>query len=210
MRKNFVRSAAVLAAALAVLPSALAAQSAGDEHGFFLGAGGGLGRTTDTGSHEAQVGFLASIRTGWRFNPNVALMLESSINTGNDRDVDSSSVIVLGPGGSQSELPSRRVKLGMQSLLVSLQLGNAKTLYVRPGIGVASHSYGYYAPHSNDVYIARTGHESGLAGGIAVGRMLPIPGFPLNVEVVGLYGHGEDSTSPRWSTGLQVVREIQF
>ena len=209
MRRTFVRTSFLLAAALAVLPAASRAQTARDQHGFFLGAGGGVGRTTDTGMDVARVGFLAHLHAGWRFNPNVALMLESGFNTGNDRDVDSASVLLIGPGG-QSELPTRRVKLGMQSLLLSLQLGNARTLYIRPGVGFASHSFGTYRQQGTDLYIARTDHEGGLAGGLAVGRELPIPGFPLNVEVVGLYSRGEDSTSPRWSTGLQIVREIQF
>jgi hypothetical protein len=209
MRSKLVRTSALLAAALAMLPAAAVAQAAPAPHGLFVGAGAGVGRTTDTGMDVARVGFLLHARAGWRFNRNLALMLESGFNTGNDRNVDSASVLVIGPGG-EPELPTRRVKLGTRSLLLSLQLGNARTLYVRPGVGVASHAFGTYVQQGTDLYLARTGHEAGLAGGLAVGRELPIPGFPLNVEVVGLYSRGEDSTSPRWSTGLQVVREIRF
>ncbi|HSU14685.1 hypothetical protein [Longimicrobium sp.] len=209
MRTLIVRSSVLLAAALAALPATSRAQAARDAHGFFIGAGGGLGRTSEPASDVANVGFMAHLHTGWRFSPAVALMLESSFNTANDKNVDSATVIVEGPSGS-SELPSRRVKLGTQSLLLSLQLGTTQTLYVRPGVGFAGHSFGSYRQRDGDVLISQTSHEWGPAASIAVGRELPIPGFPLNVEAVALYSRGEDSTPARWSAGVQIVREIQF
>jgi hypothetical protein len=43
-----------------------------------------------------------------------------------------------------------------------------------------------------------------------VGRRVPVPGFPLNVEGVAAWSSGEDSTFPRWTTGVQIVRVFQF
>jgi hypothetical protein len=65
-------------------------------------------------------------------------------------------------------------------------------------------------PLANDAIVEEMRGEIGPAAALAVGRLVPIPGFPLNVEGVATWSQGEDSTRPRWSAGLQIARVIRF
>jgi hypothetical protein len=46
--------------------------------------------------------------------------------------------------------------------------------------------------------------------GVAVGRRLPVTRFPLDIEGVVGWSGGEDPIHPRWTTGVQIARVIQF
>jgi len=65
-------------------------------------------------------------------------------------------------------------------------------------------------PLANDGIGEEMRWETAPAVGLAIGRRVPIPGFPLNVEAAARWSGGDDSTNPRWSTGLQIVRVIRF
>jgi hypothetical protein len=58
--------------------------------------------------------------------------------------------------------------------------------------------------------VERMRWETAPTVGVAVGRRVPVPGFPLNVEGVAAWSGGEDTTFPRWTTGVQIVRVIAF
>jgi len=199
------RSAAFLAAAatLALAPLQAHAQSA--EHtGFFLGVGAGASRIAEPGAHAARLAPSLHLRAGWSFSPAASLMLEGALNGIGSPNPDAPP-FDEGIGGTY-----RNRQLATQSVLASLQLGSARSVYVRPGIGVARHSFTAFRPLPADGYAAETSHEWGAAAGLAVGHELAIPGFPLRAEAVGQWSHGEDSSSPRWSAGVQFVRVIGF
>jgi len=202
---TFSRSASILAAsaALALAPMASHAQSAGP----FLGIGAGASRVARTNETAARLRPSLHLRTGWSFNPNVSLVLEGTLNgIGSPNSPEPPVADSAINGGAYR---NRQLQTG--AVLLSLQLGNARTLYVRPGIGIARHAFTVYRPLPADGYEAETGYEGGPAAGIAVGREVAvIPSFPLSVEAVALYSRGEDSTSPRWTAGVQIVRDIRF
>ncbi|HEX8907116.1 MAG TPA: hypothetical protein VF771_19855 [Longimicrobiaceae bacterium] len=205
MRSTLIRSAILptLVVALAALPCRGHAQAAPGAHGFFIGAGVGIGGVTSPQADASHISPSLHLRAGWAFSRSLSLALEGTSYAYGSARVDS----------AVSESPSPYhpyVKLHTQSLLVSLQAGPRDVLYVRPGIGFAQHAFGTLRT-DGDAVGEETSHEWGPAAGIAVGREVRlIPGFPLNVEASALYSRGEDSTSPRWSGGLQVVRDIHF
>jgi hypothetical protein len=205
MRKTFSRTASTLAAsaALALAPLAARAQSAGP----FLGIGAGASRVARTNETAARLGPSLHLRTGWTFNPTVSLVLEGTLNgIGSPNPADPPAADSAINGGAYR---NRQLQTG--AVLLAVQLGSARTLYVRPGIGIARHAFTVYRPLPADGYAAETGYEGGPAAGVAVGREIAvIPGFPLSVEAMALYSRGEDSTSPRWTAGVQIVRDIRL
>jgi hypothetical protein len=201
---TFLRRAVPTLALLAALaPAAARAQG---PRGFFVG--GGLGaETIGQAGTRAQVSGEVGMRAGYRFSPGVALMLESAVH-GMDAHVrGETSASAFVPGDVAGA--STRRPLTTSSLLVALQLGVANGWYARPAVGLGSHSYTYYEPHGGDVYLQRTGHEGGPAAQLAVGHPLNRPGT-VGIEALGLYSHGEDSTSPRWAAGVQLTYELRF
>ncbi len=211
MRITHVRSAILLttAALAAAIPSQGRAQAAGPT-GFFVGVGAGLGRTAEPGNDAANVSPALHLRAGWAFTPSLSLVVEAGANAiGSQEMVD---FTVPDPTLVPVDIVEQRaVKLQTEWVLASLQVGNPATFYVRPGVGVARHAFDTLTPTSGDTYVAGTSFETGLAAGVAAGRQVRlIPGFPLNVEGIAVWTQGEDSTRPRWSTGLQVVHDFHF
>jgi hypothetical protein len=88
-------------------------------------------------------------------------------------------------------------------------VGSPRTFYVRPGVGLARHAHPSFEQRG-DLVIATNDFDWGLAAGVAAGREVPVPHFPVNVEVATFLSRGEDNTNSRWTTAVQVVREIHF
>lgn len=198
------RPASILAvaAALVLAPSGARAQSAAHP-GPFVGFGGGAGRIAEPNVNAARFAPSLTLRAGWRFAPKLAVMLETAWN---------------GIGSHNPEVPNIDPGLGTYgnrqlntvAVLASAQLGS-DALYVRPGIGAGQHAFTSWRPLPADGFEAETSREAGPAASLAVGRYVdPFPGFGLNVEAVAIYTSGEDSSSPRWSAGVQFVRVLRF
>ena len=198
-----------ISAAMLVAGAALAgraqAQDAG--RGFFVGLGGGPGRVAEPSSHVSKLSPSLHLHAGYAFTPSLSLVVEGSMNAIGSTRLDSASTRLA----DEPALAPRAVRLQTESLLASLQVGNPASFYVRPGVGFARHAFATLTPVSNDQVVNGTSFEWSPAAGIAAGREVRvIPRFPLNVEAAAFYSRGEDSTSPRWTAALQVVREIHF
>jgi hypothetical protein len=205
MHSTCSRIAGILAlvAATAAAPHAHA-QSAG-ERGFFVGVGGGVSLMNEQHVDYSRIGGSLHLRAGWSLG-STALMLEANMNGIGTAGSDSALAGV--PEGPPSYHFTRTLET--ESLLVSVQLAGPGSFYVRPGVGVARHAFKVLRPVSNDVIIEATSRETAPAAALAVGRRVPIPRFPLNVEGVVGWSGGEDSTNPRWTAGVQIVRVFQF
>ena len=199
MRISIVRILVVLAGTLA---------AAGGAHAqAFVGVGGGVARVGEPSADISATGLNLHLRAGWSLRPNLSLLLEGSM-TGMDSSRPDSTRVITDDVDYYHQF-SRTLKT--QWVLASVQLGRADQLYVRPGVGVSRHAYLIMQPMSNDVMIEATRWETTPAAGLAVGRELPIPYFPLNLEAtVNWSARGDDQTHSRWSTGVQLARVIHF
>ena len=198
------RSAFILAvaAALGLAPSVARAQT-----GPFIGIGAGAGRVAQPSTGASRFAPSLHARAGWSITPTVAVMLEGSyvgVFSGTGDPIDAAAL-------TDSSFTTSNRKLQTGAILASVQFGNPNTLYVRPGVGLGAHAFTAWYPLANDGYEERTHYEPGLAAGIAVGRQVSvIPGVPLAVEGVALWTGGEDSTTPRWSAGVQFATHIRL
>jgi hypothetical protein len=199
---NLSRSISVLAAAaaLAFVPLQGRAQAAGP----FLGLGVGAGRIAEPEANAARLAPSAQLRAGWRMSPHVALMLDGTLNGIGSPSPDAPLFDAGINGGS-----IRNWQLQTAAVLASVQL-SAGGWHLRPGVGVAQHTYTVFRPAPADGYLRDTGHEAKFAAGVAAGRSLNIPGFPLTVEAAALWSRGHGLSGPRWSTGIQLVHDFQL
>jgi hypothetical protein len=203
MHTNLLRSTFLPAfvAALAFAPQHVRAQS-----GPIVGLGAGVSGVAETGNAASRAGVAFHLRAGWQASRMVSVMLESNLD--GMGGVHFSSDPLIDPSSSR--------QLGTVSLLASVQLGNRSSVYVRPGIGIARHTFSFLesrmSPGGNsDLILLESSNEWGPAAGLTVGHeMRVIPGFPLNIEAVAHWSGGEDSTGERWIGGLQIVRELRF
>jgi hypothetical protein len=201
------RLAGILALAAATAAAPHAHAQAADTRGFLVGVGGGASLVNEPAADLSHFGAAVHLRAGWRLGPSTAVMLEASMNALGSRVAD--SVQVSDPTfGPYFDHYSR--SLQTESLLASVQFGGPASFYVRPGVGVARHGFRVLKPISNDEIIEAMEWEMAPAAALTVGRAVPIPGFPLNVEGVVGWSGGEDSTNPRWTAGVQIARVIQF
>ena len=203
---SIFRTAAAVLVASAALAGPAQAQDAG--RGFLIGVGGGVGRVAEPSSHVSKLSPALHLHAGWRFSRSLSLVVEGSMNAIGSTRLDSARTRL--DSGEPAFAP-RAVRLQTESLLASLQVGDPATFYLRPGVGFARHAFATLTPVSNDQIVDGTSFEWSPAAGIAAGRQVRvIPRFPLNVEAAAFYSRGEDSTSPRWTAALQVVRELHF
>ncbi len=204
MRRVLSRAASFLAAAamLFLAPPQARAQLAG-RAGPFVGFGAGAGRIAEPTVDAARFAPSLTMRAGRRIAPKLAVMLETAWNGIGSHNPEGPNIDPgLGTYGNH--------QLNTVAVLASAQLGS-DALYVRPGIGAGQHAFTSYRPLPADGFEAETSREAGPAASLAVGRYVSaLPGFGLNVEAVAIYTAGEDSSSPRWSAGVQFVREIRF
>jgi hypothetical protein len=200
------RAAVVLVALASASPAGAQAQSA--ERGFFVGVGGGLSLVSEPRVDRSHVGGSLNLRAGWRLGRSTALLLEGSVN--GLGSVAPDSVQLSDPVWGRPNVAHFTRTLKTQSLLASVQIAGPGSFYVRPGVGIARHAFMVLRPLSNDGFVEATSWEASPAAALTVGRRVAIPGFPLDVEGVVGWSRGEDSTNPRWSTGLQVARMIRF
>jgi len=173
----------------------------------FVGAGGGLSLIGEPRNDASHVGVSLHLRAGWNLTPNAAVVLEASMNGFDSAFADS---LVFGPGEGAPYYERFSRTLKTQWLLASVQLGGPGSFYVRPGAGIARHAYLWLKPLANDAMVQGTGWEISPALGLAAGRRVEIPGFPLNVEATVGWSGTRDRTNSRWTTGLQVARVIHF
>jgi len=194
----------LLLALAAAPPCRAMAQQAGP----FVGAGAGVARVGEPETNQSRVTPSLHLRAGWAFSGTMAVMVEGSLDgIGRTREQPS-----FAPGIAPGDQPPGVAhNLRTLSVLASLQAGSPRTVYVRPGIGFARHTFAFYQPLPADGWKLGTEGEWGPAAGLAVGREVSVvPGFPLNVEAVARWSGGEDSSSPRWSAGVQIVRDLRF
>lgn len=182
------------------------AAAGGAQAQALVGVGGGVTRVGEPRLDASATGLNLHLRAGWSLNASTALLLEGSMNGMDSSRPD--STLVVTPDVDYYERFSRTLKT--QWLLASVQLGRP-TFYVRPGVGVSRRAYLIMEPVSNDVMIEATRWETTPAAGLAVGRELPIPYVPLNLEAtVNWSARGDGQTHSRWSMGVQLARMIHF
>jgi hypothetical protein len=201
-----------LAAALVALASVAgrARAQAFDPRGPFVGIGVGVSSINDTDVSHHRVSPSLHGRVGWGFSRTLAAMVELGVHGFGDDQPRTSDFTFTSPGGS-TQVNRRPVVLNTVSLLASLQVGDPRQLYVRPGIGLGRHAFATYLTSGTTVQTAEIGHEAGPAAGLAVGRLISVtPRFPIAVEGVALWSHGEDSAGSRWAAGIQIVPQIHF
>jgi hypothetical protein len=210
MNRNRVFSTALtLAAAIVALVPARAAAQA-EVRGPFVGAGGGVGNVAKQDVDDSRFGLMLHARAGWRLGHALAPMVEVGIHGLGDDEPRNGDIVITNPSGG-TQVVRRPSMLSTLSVLASLQVGLPGAYYVRPGVGVGYHAFPSYNLFGSDLATAETSHEAGPAAGIAIGRTLNVAGrFPIAVEGIGLWSHGEDSTGSRWAAGLQVVPMIRF
>jgi len=185
------------AAAIALAPGNAAAQS-----GFFIGVGGGVSNVRDTGAELSTIRPSLHLRAGYAIRPAVALMVEFT-QTGIGAQPRDSVVI-------DGTVVRADHQLSTSVLLLSAQLGDPRSVYVRPGIGFGRHAFTAFMPTPGGGYVSETSHEAGIAAGLAVGHEFALSGFPISTEATALWTSGEDSSSPRVSLGVQLVHDIRF
>lgn len=202
MLKSLVRSIFVLAAAgLALAPARSHAQAAGP----FVGVGAGVSRIAEPDARAARFGPALTGRAGWRFNPTLAVMLEGVWNGVGSRNP---SEQIIDPGINGGTYGNRQ--LNTVAVLASVQFGG-DALYVRPAIGAGQQAFTSWRPLPADGFAPETSREAGAALALAVGRRFSaVGGFPVNVEAVAVYTTGEDSSSPRWSAGVQLAHDFHL
>jgi hypothetical protein len=205
MNSTCSRLAGILALAAGIAAAPRAQAQSAEPRGFFVGGGGGVSLMNEPRADYSRVGGSLHLRAGWSLG-STALMLEANMNGIGTSGADSALTGI--PDSPPYDHFTRTLET--ESLLVSVQLAGPGSFYVRPGVGVARHAFKALRPVSNDVIIEATSRETAPAAALAVGRRVPIPGFPLNVEGVLGWSGGEDSTNPRWTAGVQIVRVIHF
>jgi len=203
-----LRIAAALAAVVALAAPARA-QVAGELRGPFVGLGVGVENVQDQNLDQHRVGVMLHARAGWGFGRN-AVMLEGAWHgIGDDQARVGDIVWVSDPSGDPAWVRRPKV-LQTMSLLASVQVGLPGDFYVRPGAGLAWHSFPVYR-FDVDVQTAEMSEEAGPAAQLALGRTLRLSRrVPVAVEAIGLWSGGEDSTGPRWAAGVQVVPMLRF
>lgn len=194
---------------LLVLAIPAAGTRAAAQHpGPFIAAGVGMARVQEPETRQSRVSPSLHLGAGWAFSGTMALVVEGSVDgIGRTRVVPSTL-----PGEpTLGQPPGSAYNLRTVSVLASLQAGSPRTVYVRPGIGFARHTFAFYAPLPADGWKLGTEGEWGPAAGLAVGREVHVvPGVPLGIEAVARWSGGEDSSSPRWSAGVQLVPRLRF
>jgi hypothetical protein len=201
-----------LAGALVLAPAPGAAQQAAEPRGPFVGLGVGVGNVQDPDAHMHRVGPMLHARAGWALGGATAVMLEGAWHGLGDDQAQIGDIVTVDPpgGGQQTQVMRRPEVLQTMSLLASVQVGLPGNLYVRPGLGLAWHSFPVYTL-GTDAPRAEMSEEAGPAAQLAVGRTLRLSRrFPVAVEAIGLWSQGEDSTGSRWAAGVQIVPMLRF
>jgi hypothetical protein len=193
----------ILATALALAAAALIPHpaTAQERTGPFIGGGLGVEQITSTGTSTTHVNPSLQARAGWTFDQTVSAVVEFGYH-GIGGDVADSTTI--DPGFSLG--PRTFTTL---TLLAGVQLQVTPGWYVRPAVGFASHQFPVTV-YDGDVVYQETSSEGGPAAQLTIGHRLTGSRLPIGIEAFGLYSTGEDSTSPRWATGLQLTADLHF
>ncbi|MFL5540308.1 MAG: hypothetical protein ACJ8J0_15060 [Longimicrobiaceae bacterium] len=192
--------------ALALVPSHARAQVPGALRGPFVGLGVGVENVQDQNLDQHRVGLTLHARAGWGFGSN-AVMLEGAWHGIGDDQARADDFVWV---NNEPTLARRPRVLQTMSLLASMQVGLPGDFYVRPGVGLAWHSFPVYHLDT-DAPIAEMSEEAGPAAQLALGRTLRLSRrVPVAVEAIGLWSGGEDSTGARWAAGVQVVPMLRF
>jgi hypothetical protein len=209
LRSPLFRTSLALLAAVA-MPSARAGAQGLNPRGPFMGLGVGIGSINDAEASQHRVGPVLHGRVGWGFSRTVAAMVELGVHGLGDDQPRTSDLTVVNSAGATAW--NRRPEvLNTVSLLASVQVGDPEQVYVRPGIGLGRHAFATYEVGPTTVTRAQTSHEAGPAAGLALGRVFNVSQrFPMAVEGLLLWSHGEDSAGSRWAAGVQVVPQLHF
>ena len=195
---RILAAAAALAAMSALVPTRGAAQ---ERTGPFIGGGIGVEQITSTGTSSTHVNPSLHARAGWTFNRSVSAVLELGYHgIGGEVRADSSTI---DPGFSGAR------SFTTLALLAGVQLQVTPGFYVRPAVGFSSHEFPVTV-FDGDVIYQQTSSEGGPAAQLTIGHRLTGSKLPIGIEAFGLYSKGEDSTSPRWATGLQLTADVHF
>src|SRR3954471_24044188 len=144
---SFARIAGVVVAASAAVGStAVHAQGGGELRGPFIGVGAGMGNVRDQNLDEQRIGAMLHARARWGLGHGVTPMLELGVHGLGDDQPRNGDVVIINPsgGGQTTQVMRTPSVLNTVSLLASVQVGLAGAMYVRPGVGVASHAFAVY------------------------------------------------------------------
>ena len=162
----------------------------------FVGVGAGLSYIRKSDTEES--GARPSVRAlaGWRIARGVSLLLEgTAYGVGEDaRDFLADST-------------SRETGvLGVWTLFLAAQLDLSEDVYLRPALGLGGNAFAVGRPLPNDGFDFGVSREGGPAVGLTAGYAVRVSDrFSVNVEGVGAWSGGEDSSGSRVVAALLVV-----
>lgn len=193
-------SLALVVGAAAAAPPLAAQEPAGPS--FLFGLGGGYGTVRATSARASAPHGTA--RAGVRISRHLAAVLELGV-FGPRNESPRVGDLVVDERGVSTVTVRRPRMLRTWTLLAGLQVGRRDGLYVRPALGLGSHSFAAYGPWPA-MDSAMTGSEIGPAIALSVGYALRVgPHLSLALEGVAVGSGGEDSTAGRSIVGFQVV-----
>jgi hypothetical protein len=158
----------------------------------FAGVGAGLSFIHDRGTEEDGVRPGVRALVGWRVFRGVSLLLEGTAHGLGENPPDS---IVRESG-----------VLSVYTIFLAAQVDLADEVYLRPALGVGGNAFAVGIPLPGGGFATDISREGGPALGLTAGYAVRVSdGFSVNVEGVGAWSGGEDSSGSRVVAGLLVV-----
>ena len=170
---------------------------------FLLGIGGGFGNILKTDIDQSSSGPNLYGRAGFGVGKKLMLMVEIGLHHLNDETPDTSDI-------TNDKGTFRRVRdpkvFETLYYFVALQIPLYQGLFVRPGVGLGTHSFASYTTVQNAVTNAEVSKETGPALGLSVGYEKKFAEkFAAAGEIVLRWSSGEDSSNSRRAVGFQAV-----
>lgn len=181
---------ALVCAAVLTLAAPAPAQRA------FAGVGAGLSLIQNRETEESGVRPSVRALAGWRVARGVSLLLEGTAH-GLGEDADD----------FLADSTSRETGvLGVWTLFLAAQIDLSEDVYLRPALGLGGNAFAVGIPRPGDGFDFEVSREGGPAVGLTAGYAVRVSDrFSVNVEGVGAWSGGEDSSSSRVVAGLLVV-----
>lgn len=167
----------------------------------FVGIGAGLSFIRDDGTGEGGARPGIRVLGGYPVVRGISLVLEG---TAHGLSEDAQDFV------SDSTTRETGV-LGVYTIFLAAQVDLSDDAYVRPGLGVGGNAFAVGTPLPGGGFDFHVSREGGPAAGITAGYALRVrDGFSVNVEGVGVWSGGEDSSGSRMAGGLLVVPTWRF
>ena len=161
----------------------------------FAGVGAGLSYVQDRATEEDGVRPAVRALAGWRVARGVSLLLEGTAH-GLGEDARDFLADTTGESGV----------LGVWTVFLAAQLDLAADVYLRPALGLGGNAFAVGTPLPGGGFNFGVSREGGPAVGLTAGYAVRVrDNFSINLEGVGAWSGGEDSSGSRVVAGLLVV-----